>query len=141
MPNSLQKHAHAGRNRPHMRQAADGHGIVVRQLFAVQHLRCRPAKLERLQMVGKDDVGAHLLHQPLHIRVEAAHHGRDRDHRHHADDDAKDRQRRTHLVGHQRGQCHAEIFGKNVFANVASHRYNSNRSATIGSRLAALRAG
>src|SRR5581483_738390 len=87
---------------------------------------------------GEDDVGTPLADRLIEVVVQPAHHGRDADHRSHADDDAQHSQRGSHLVLADRIQRHRQNLAEIALLN---RHYSSNLNAAIGSSRAALRAG
>ena len=93
----------------YVRERGDGHGVVIGKLLASQHLGRRPVGKHRK---AKDEqyVRAQRLHQIGHAVVQPGDHRGDDDYGHHADDNAKDRQRAAQLVGTQRVQRHLDCF-------------------------------
>ena len=92
-----------------MRQVAHGHGVVVGQLLAGEHLG-GGTLAEDGEAEDEEDVGAERLDQAGDAVVEAVDDGRDDDDGHDADDDAEDGETAAQLVGAQGVEGHLDGF-------------------------------
>src|SRR5579883_1045333 len=118
----------------HMRELTDRRHIIKGQLFARQHL-CRGAHSNHGHVEDPQDIGPQGVHPLLHVVVQAVDDRRNRDHRRHANHNAEDRQPGAQFIGTQRLNRHAHCFTR------IRYPHSSDLNATMGSSIAALRAG
>src|SRR6185312_631433 len=103
-----------------------------------EDLRCRPRECEHIELERHQDVRSHRSDLVADALVQTVHHGRDADHGCHADHDSQHGEAAPQFVLADGVHRHAEYLA--VIAS-SRHSYNSDLSATIGSRSAARRAG
>ena len=120
--------------------------ILKRQFFAGPHLFRHPAESKWFQMKHKNDVRSNAGDQLANVFVEPAPDRRDTDDDGDSNHNAQYGQCGAQLVIADRLRRHAKDFAEFTFAHhkfrlSAGSFYISNRSATIGSSSAALRAG
>ena len=126
-----------------VREVAQRDCVFIAELFAIQHL-LRGTVAEDLEAKDPIDIRTERLDEVVDVGGEAVDHRGDEDDGGDTDHDAEDGEAGAQLVCSQRLGRHSDCF----FSVTQPHgsllrdfRYNSARRATMGSSLAAFRAG
>ncbi len=114
------------------------HYVVHGQLLAGQHFRSW-AHIDHGEAKYPVHIGSEGSDEIFNVLIQPVDKGRERDHRRHADYDSQDREARAHLIAAQRFHRHSNGFKRPTGAQKFPH--SSDLRATMGSSMAALRAG